>query len=118
MIRFVVGLVLSLAALLGAFILEGGAPLSLLGLSALLITLFMPFFGVLAVWKFSDWTRAWSHAFRAGPAAEVKVSLDLWKFSEFACYLSGLVAFLIGLVLILGNLNVPQEQIAHAFGAG
>ncbi len=90
MIRFVGGLALALASLVGAYVLEGGAPLTLLGLSALLITFFMPFFGVLAV----------------------------WTFSEFACYLSGLVAFLIGLVLILGNLNVPQEQIARAFGAG
>ena len=119
MIRFFVGLALALSALLGAYLLEGGTPLTLLGLSALLITFFMPFFGVLAVWKFSEWTRAWSHAFRpAQEAAAVKVSLDIWKFSEFACYLSGLVAFLVGLVLILGNLNVPQEQIARAFGAG
>ncbi|MEI6569438.1 MAG: hypothetical protein WCR20_22360, partial [Verrucomicrobiota bacterium] len=119
MIRFLVGLVLALAALVGAYVIEGGTPLTLLGLSAFLITFFMPFFGVLAVWKFGDWTKAWRDAFqREADASSVKVSLDIWRFGEFASYLSGLVAFLVGLVLILGNLNVPQEQIAHAFGAG
>jgi flagellar motor component MotA len=120
MIRFLSGIILADLALLGAYIIEGGSPLHLVGLSAFLITFFMPFFGILAVWKFSDWTRAWSHPFvQTDDEAAVKVSIDIWRFSEFASYLAGLVAFLIGLILILGNLTgASTEQIAHAFGAG
>ncbi len=51
--------------------------------------------------------------------AGVKTSLEIWRFSEFACYLSGLVGFLLGLVLILGNLTGAfAEQLGHSLGAG
>ena len=37
MVRFVVGVVLAVAVLVGAYVIEGGNPVQLLGFSALLI---------------------------------------------------------------------------------
>jgi hypothetical protein len=99
MIRFIVGAGLALLALLAAYLIEGGLVFGLLGFSAFTITFFLPFFGVLAVWPFRDWTRAWSHAFRPGEKTESKVSVEIWKFSEFACYLAGFLGWLVGGIL-------------------
>jgi hypothetical protein len=107
-----------LVALLGAFILEGGAVLGLLGFSAFLITFFVPFFGSLAVWSFREWRQAWGHAFRPAEGPEAQRSAALWQFSELACYAAGVLGALIGAVLILGNLEGASiQQLAHAFGA-
>ncbi len=106
MIRFVVGVSMAVLLWTGAFLLEGGNPLSLLGLTAFLITFFVPLAGVLAVWSWGTWLRAWGHAFRkSDDAAAVRVSVEIWKFSEFACYLAGALGWLTGAILILGNVE-------------
>ena len=118
MVRFIVGTGLVLAALLAAFILEGGGVLSLLGFSAFLITFFVPFFGALAVWSFREWRQAWGHAFVPSDREAAGRSVAVWKFSEVACYAAGILGSLVGGVLILGNLEgATTERIAHAFGA-
>ena len=101
MIRFLVGAGMALFALVLAFLLEGGGATTLLGASAFTITFFMPFFGVLAIWRFSDWRRAWRHAFQAGEKTEALVSVEIWKFTEFACFLAGVLGSLVGGILIL-----------------
>ena len=109
MVRFVVGVGLALLVLVGCYVLEGGNPLQLVGLTGFLISALMPLFGVLAVWKWSQWLQAWSHAFtKSAEAAQVQVSLAIWRFSEFACYLTGLVAWLAGAVIILNYLSQPE----------
>jgi len=95
MTRFFVGVALALAALLGAYLLEGGFPLALLGLTAFLITFFVPLFGVLAVWSFRAWRKAWGDAFSPGPADQARTSVAIWRFSEFACYLAGVLGSLL-----------------------
>lgn len=117
MIRFVVGVGLALAALLGAFWLEGGSFAALLGFTAFLITFFVPLFGVLAVWSFETWVLAWKHAFTPAPAAEAGVSIEIWKFSEFACYLAGLLGSLVGAILILGSFENPAVPWFHSLAA-
>jgi len=93
--------------------------MALLGLTAFLITFFVPLFGVLAVWTWGSWLRAWSHAFRPADPAEAKVSLDIWKFSEFASYLAGVLGWLTGAILILGNVeNIDLSRFAHVNAAG
>jgi flagellar motor component MotA len=118
MIRFIVGVGLALAALLGAYLLEGGYPATLLGLSAFLVTFFVPLFAVFAVWSFRDWTQAWSHAFRRTGRDNGRVSIEIWKFSEFASYLAGVLASLTGAILILGAFGSAQITWNHALGAG
>ena len=117
MLRFVVGVVLALAALIGAYLVEGGFPWALLGFTAFLITFFVPLFGVLAVWSIGSWTRAWRNAFSAGPKEEARTSLDIWRFSEFACYLAGVLGSLVGGILILGNVENPTVPWNHSLAA-
>lgn len=104
MVRFLSGVTLALVFLLGGYILEGGDLLRLVVLTPFLITFFVPVFGVLAVWSFGDWAQAWRHAFSAGDDATTKRSADLWKFFEFASYLAGAVALIVGGMLILSSL--------------
>jgi hypothetical protein len=118
MIRFLVGAGLALLALVAAYILEGGLVWTLFGFSAFLITFFVPFFGALAVWSFRTWTQAWSHAFRPGTGAEAKVSVDIWRFSEFTCYLAGGLGWLVGGILILGGSDWnDMARVGRAFAA-
>jgi len=118
MIRFIVGTGLALFALLTAYLVEGGNLPALLGFSAFTITFFLPFFGVLAVWSFRDWAKAWGHAFRPGDPGQTRVSLEIWKFSEFGCYLAGLLGSLIGGILILGNVDWTNSTlVGKAFAA-
>jgi len=114
MMRFVSGVALALVFLLGGFVLEGGDVLKLVVLTPFLITFFVPVFGVLAVWTWGDWARAWTHAFRPGEATETKSSVELWKFFEFASYLGGLVALIVGGVLILSNLGATEMKWTQA----
>ena len=120
MVRFIVCVLAAVAAWLGAYILEGGNPMALLGLTAFLIAFFVPLFGVLAVWSGKAWLGAWSHAFReADDPAQARVSVEIWKFSEFAAYLAGILAWLTGAILILGNLDgVDVVRFGHANAAG
>jgi len=102
MIRFVVGVVLSLTTILGALALEGGNGLTLLGLSAFLMVWFLPFFASSAVWGYRSWAQAWGAAFHAVEPGVARRSIQLWRFNEFAFYLAGFLGFLMGMILILG----------------
>lgn len=103
MIRFLSGVGLALLFLVGGYVLEGGDVLRLLVLTPFLITFFVPTFGVLAVWNLKDCGQAWRDAFRPREASR-KVSAALWAFIEVASYLAGVVAFLMGVILILSTL--------------
>lgn len=101
MIRFILGVVLSLATILGALALEGGSGVTLLGLSAFTMVWFLPFFSSAAVWGYRNWAKAWGAAFHRVDPAVAGRSVQLWKFNEFVFYLAGFLGFLMGLILIL-----------------
>ena len=117
MIRFVMGLALALATLVGAYVLEGGWIFPLLALTPFLITFFVPLFAVLAVWSFREWMQAWGHSFRQTSAQGTDVSVEIWKFSEVASYLADLLSLLTGGILILGSFGSAQVSWNHALGA-
>jgi hypothetical protein len=96
--------------------LEGGLLLSLLGLTAFMITFLIPLISVLSVWSLGEWRLAWGQAFRQGPQ-DTKVSAEIWKFREFTSYLAGILALLVGGILILGDFGSGQVTWNHALGA-
>lgn len=116
MLRFLFGVFLALVFLLGGFLLEGGDVARLVVLTPFLITFLVPTFGVLAVWSLGDWARAWSLAFRKGGATETQRSIELWKFYELASYLAGLVALVVGGMLILASTD-PAVKWNQALAA-
>ncbi len=72
----------------------------------------------MAIWRFRDWTRAWKHAFRLGDKGEARVSVEIWKFSEFASYLAGFLGFLIGAILILNGSDwTNATRVGASFAA-
>lgn len=117
MFRFIFSILLILGISATAIGIEGGNPANYLGLTAFLISFFTPVAAVLGVWKLKDWGRAFTHAFaRSLAPGEGKTSLALWGFYETTAYLSGILGFLTGGVLILGSLgsSLPWN---HALGA-
>lgn len=108
MIRFIVGIALTLGLLLGTLLLEGGNGWSLLGLSAFLMVWFVPFFASSAVWGYRAWGQAWGAAFGRVEAPAAQRSIQLWRFNEFVFYLAGFLGFCMGMILILGSLAEPS----------
>jgi hypothetical protein len=115
--RFIIGTLALIGTLLLAFILEGGNPLDFFLPSPLLIVVGVPCFAVLAVWSLKDWGRAWKDAFAAGsargaaPSGSASTSARLWDFYEKACYIAGVVGFILGLNIIFqhGGKIDPQD---------
>jgi len=111
--RFILGTLAFIAVLLFAFFIEGGNPLDFILPSPLLIVVGVPVFAVLAVWGLKDWGRAWKDAFakKGAPSAAASAAVSsakLWDFYEKACYIAGIVGFILGLNIIFqnkGNLN-------------
>jgi len=116
MIRFLISTALAVFVLLGAYILEGGSLGPLLGLAAFLITFLVPLFGVLAVWSFGDWLKAWSHAFKPAEG-DARRSVEIWKFSELAYNLAGFLGALAGAILILRNIDNPNVMWYNSLAA-
>jgi flagellar motor component MotA len=105
--RFLFGTLAILATFVSLFLFEGGALPSLLMLSPLLLVVLVPAFAVLAVWSLKDWGRAWMDGLATGDAGCAPDSVELWAFYERMCYLSCVVGFILGLVLILSSLRDP-----------
>jgi hypothetical protein len=107
MLRFVLGTLALLGTLFSAFVIEGGDPIAFLLPSPLMIVVGVPCFAVLAVWSLKDWGRAWKDAFRPtgreGTAPSAEASGKIWEFYEKACYVAGVVSFILGLNVILSS---------------
>jgi hypothetical protein len=105
--RFIISTLVLIGTLLLAYFMEGGNPLDLILPSPLIIVVCMPICAVLAVWGFKDWGRAWKDAFIAGcvdgATSTAASSAKLWDFYEKACYIAGIVGFILGLTIIGRN---------------
>jgi len=97
--RFILGTVGLVGTFLLAFFMEGGSVEDFLLPTPLIIIVCVPSFAVLAVWRLRDWGVAWRDAF-AAEAGTSGASAELWSFYEKACYIAGVVAFFLGLVVI------------------
>jgi hypothetical protein len=117
--RFIIGTLALIATLLFVFFIEGGNALDLILPSPLIIIAGVPLFAVLAVWSLKDWGRAWKDAF-ATPAAAAATppassSAKLWDFYEKACYIAGVVGFILGLnVIFSSNGGVTPDRIPRS----
>jgi hypothetical protein len=118
--RFIIGTLALFGTLLLAYFMEGGNPIDLVLPSPLIIVICVPFFAVLAVWSFKDWRRAWKDAFAAVSSAAVSSaavsSAKLWDFYEKACYIAGIVGFILGLTIIFRELGKSPE-VSHVYGS-
>jgi flagellar motor component MotA len=108
--RFIISTLVLIGTLLLAYFMEGGNPLDLILPSPLIIVVCMPICAVLAVWSFKDWGRAWKDAFMAGfvdsATSTAASSARLWDFYERACYIAGVVAFILGLTIVGKNVDL------------
>jgi hypothetical protein len=116
--RFILGTLALLVTLLFAFYMEGGNPLDLLLPSPLIIVVCVPIFSVLAVWSLKDWGKAWKDAFAKkgapnAPASTAVSSAKLWDFYEKACYIAGIVGFILGLNIIFQNKGGLDGEVLH-----
>jgi flagellar motor component MotA len=115
MAQFIVSLVLLLATLIGAVLIEGGNPLAFIGLSGIVIELLVPFFAMLAVWRFAEIGRAFGDSFAKKVSAKSRAtSARVWAFTEKVCYATGVVAFILGGVLALSRIAGSLEELGRA----
>jgi hypothetical protein len=107
--RFIIATLAFIGTLVFAFVIEGGNPLDFLLPTPLIIVLGVPFFAVLAVWSLKEWGHAWKDALAkngssgtasAAVSSAAVPSARLWDFYEKACYIAGVVAFILGLNVI------------------
>lgn len=114
--RFILASLGAVAILGLAYFIEGGRLSALFFASPFLITFGMPFFAVLAVWSLGTWGRAWADAMK--PQADSRrreISAELWDFYEKACYAAGILAFIVGCVIILRNHGDVDGRLAESF---
>jgi hypothetical protein len=119
--RFILGTLALFVTLVFAFFIEGGNLLDFLLPSPLMIVVCVPLCAVLAVWSLKDWGRAWKDAFAAGrradaaPSASAAASTKLWGFYEKACYIAGVVGFILGLNIIFTFVPDTQAKLFRSF---
>ena len=107
--RFVVFVVLLAATFLGTLVLAGGSLLAIVGIPAFIMAVFVPIFALLAVWKGSELGTAWRDAFGSAEDQPFAArSLRIWDFAEKACYLAGVIGWLMGMTIALGF--APMES--------
>jgi flagellar motor component MotA len=100
------GIFLALCILCLVIFIEGGALISYLVLSALLIVLFFPFFIVMSTFSIHDIRLAFQDAFgKDKPGSSSKKSVLLWDLYEKATYASGLVGIFMAAISILTSVN-------------
>jgi flagellar motor component MotA len=118
MIRFIVSVILMLASLAGAVVLENGNPLAYIGFTALLIEVLMPLFAMLAVWKLADIGRAFGDAFNGTSDTGSRArSVRVWEFTEKVCYAAGVIGLILGAVLVLARVSSSPSELGRALGA-
>ena len=118
MVRFITGLALLLALVCGAVLIEGGNLLGYIGISAFLVVFFPAVFASLAVWRARDLGQAFRDALgaHAGTGSRDR-SVRIWTFFERVFYLSGVLGWLVGVVLILSSLAPDTSSLSRAFSA-
>lgn len=117
--RFIIGTLALFATLLLAYFMEGGNPLDLVLPSPLIITVCVPCCAVLAVWSLKDWGRAWMDAFSREQGSDSRSrSARLWGFFEKACYIAGIVGFILGFTIIFRtpSLSSDPERFRQTIG--
>ncbi len=108
MIRFIVFTLLILLFLVGAVLLEGGRLLVYVGISAFIVVFFPPVFACLAVWRWEAIGGAFRDSLgRRGASRNTARSARVWGFFERVSLLSGVLGWLLGLVIILNYLAAP-----------
>jgi flagellar motor component MotA len=117
MARFIISLVLLLASIMGAVLLEGGNPLAYLGFTALIVELLVPLFAMLAVWRLSEIGHAFGDAFsRKRDDASRTRSARIWEFTEKVCYAAGVIGLILGTVLVLARVSASVADLGRAVG--
>jgi flagellar motor component MotA len=118
MVRFIVSLLLMLLSIVFALFVDGGNPLQIVGVPALIVELLVPTFAMLAVWRLAELRHALRHAFSDTGDVELRArSARIWEFAEKICYAGAVIGAVLGLVIILSAQNLPPEALRRAFGA-
>ncbi len=108
MARFFIGVILLLALIAGAVLLEGGRLLAYVGITAFIVVFFPPVFACLAVWRWEAIGGAFRDSLgRRGASGNTARSARVWGFFERVSLLSGVLGWLLGLVIILNYLAAP-----------
>jgi len=111
MSRFIIGVVLLLVLIGGAILLEGGSLLGLVGISAFIVVFFPAVFAALAVWKVGAIGQAFRDSLGKSGGADAARSVRIWAFYERLFYLSPVLGWFLGAILILSNLGNPEVAL-------
>ena len=115
MIRFIISIILTLSAVIGAVFLEGFSPKVLLGFTSFLVVVSIPVFSSFGVWSAKEVFTAWTDPFSKKKSDTFAVSLKILDFQEKLFYISGITGTVIGCILVL---NTVQAQPIYNLCAG
>ena len=104
--RFIIGVALMIATVLGATMLSGGEILLYVGVPAFILVFLVPIFSVFSIWNRRSWAQAFRHAFGpTGTSDERKISASIWSLFEITAYIAGLLGLIADIVIILVHLD-------------
>jgi flagellar motor component MotA len=117
MLRFIIGIILSIGTLVLVILIEGGNPAAFFNVTGLTIVIFLPFFASLSVYRFKELIKVWKDTFSGDKSKSAGNSMDILKFYEKFYYASGILCILLASVLILGHLG-KIETLGSAIAVG
>jgi flagellar motor component MotA len=105
MVKFIISLFLIFFTIAGALLLEGGDPVSYLGITAFIIVFFIPVFASMGVWGLSEIGNLWVDSFSKKKTPTLKVSLKIIDFYEKGFYISGILCTVLGIIFVLAHIE-------------
>ena len=120
MIRFILGILFAIAALMVGARLFGGSLVTWLhpAVGAFFLVVAMPWFATLAVWSRGEVARAFRDAVRpVGGSAPVPESLGVWRTFEYLFYAASLLSLMTGLVITFSHLSYEAANLGPKLGA-
>jgi hypothetical protein len=113
--RFIIGVALIIATVVGATVVAGGDILWYVSIPAFILVPLVPIFSVFSIWNRRSWARAFRHAFSPiGTAEERKISAGIWSLFEITAYIAGLLGLIADIVMILVHLDQLKWTLQFA----
>jgi flagellar motor component MotA len=115
MVRFLVGVALLLALVVGVILLEGGNPSGFIAIASFIVVFGPAVCAAFAVWKPAAIGQAFRDALGTRNDATAARSARVWALLERMFIIWGIIGWLSGAVLILSRVSADTAELGRAF---